>query len=148
MPDEDIKWTVETLARHITGLSQAQQKHYDFRFDALDKKISDSVANVKTEVALAMAASKEAVTKAETASNERLAGMNEFRQSIQDISKLQITRTEVEQKFMATADKLGALEKWRDGQAGRSSGLGSMWGYVVGAIGLIATLYSFLRLKP
>jgi len=45
--------------------------------------------------------SKEALNKAEQKMNDRLAGMNEFREALKDQSSLFITRTEFELKIEA-----------------------------------------------
>lgn len=87
----------------------------------------------------------------EEASKYQRENQNEFRGSLEDVGKRQMPRTEAEAMFKALADKaelgqkangdkIDALQARMDRNEGRSGGLNSGWGYLVGAIGLAATL--------
>lgn len=73
---------------------------------------------------------------------------NEFRGQLADQQATFITRTEALSRDQANADKTDALAARADRTEGRSGGLNSGWGYLVGAIGLAATIIMiFFALK-
>jgi hypothetical protein len=76
---------------------------------------------------------------------------NEFRGALEDVGKKQMPRTEAEaiNKAMteraeagqrANGEKIDALQARMDRNEGRGGGLQAGWAYLVGAIGLAATL--------
>lgn len=103
-------WTVDTLRHHILDLQDAANKRYEQRFDAQEKAVS-----------AALAAAKEAVSKAETAIGERLKLLNEFRQQSADRDQQMISRVEVEAMFKATTEKISDLQARMDRGEGRSA---------------------------
>lgn len=89
----------------------------------------------------------------EEASKYQRENQNEFRGSLEDVGKRQMPRTEAEAMFKAISDKaeagfkanaekVDALQARMDRNEGRSGGFSSGWGYLVAAIGVIATLVS------
>ena len=73
---------------------------------------------------------------------------NEFRGQLSDQQATFITRTEALSRDQANADKTDALAARADRTEGRSGGLNSGWGYLIGAIGLLATIIMiFFALK-
>jgi hypothetical protein len=111
----------------------ALQEEMDRRFtdfaSQLDRRFQDSERAVQA----ALAAAKEAVLKAETASERRFEGVNEFRAQLNDQARAFLTRTESEAKLTAitdritvNAERLAALElrltSRLDLGAGRDSG--------------------------
>lgn len=115
-------WTVDTLKEYLESRIDGNDNRYDQRFAAQE------------------AATKYAQEKS-----------NEFRGSLEDIGKKQMPRTEAEAIFKAlgekmeslaraNAEKIDALQARVDRNEGRSGGLSSGWGYLVGAVGLVAAL--------
>jgi len=115
------------LKEHIERLLSERDRQYAQRFDAQEKA-----------VASALAAAKEAVLKAEAASDRRFESVNEFRQTLTDQAATFAPRAEVDLRF-------ASLEKDRDHSAGRGAGLNAMWGYVVGAAGLVVAVVALLK---
>jgi len=104
-------WTVDTLKEYLESKINGNDKRYAQRFDAQES------------------ANKYAQEKA-----------NEFRGTLDDIGKKQMPRTEAEALAKANSEKIDALQARMDRNEGRGGGFNSSWGYLVGAVGLIATL--------
>lgn len=80
MPDPDVTWKeyVDAQDKSITDITNA-------RLNGFDRAIS-----------VALDANATAISKAEQATEYRLAGMNEFRQSLNDQTAQFATKTEIE----------------------------------------------------
>lgn len=145
-------WTTDTL--HSLLVTRLEELHrllaekdtrYQQRYEAQQLGIRD-----------ALAAAERANTKAETATEKRFDGVNEFRDQLRDQAATFMPRTETETIVRGLLEKIAAAEV-RVTQhdvafstlGGRSAGLGDAWGYVVGAVGLagavIAIVLSFAR---
>jgi Flp pilus assembly protein TadB len=130
------EWTVETLRVHLQALLLAEHHANEVRFLAMEKA---TVA--------ALAAAQRAVEKAEIAVEKRLEGMNEFRGSLADQARLLMPRGEADSRINALSETLKELASRIDRQEGRGSGLNAGWGYLVGAVGLVAAIIAiFLKL--
>lgn len=95
-------------------------------------------------VAAALAAAKEAVTKAEVAADKRFDGVNEFRQTLSDQTNTFIPRAEYNAQHKALEDKVAANTDRLNGMTGRSGGLAAGWGYLVAGVGLVSVLISII----
>lgn len=102
-------------------------------------------------VAAAFGAAKEAVTKAEVSVKERLATMNELRDVVQAVLAQQMPRAEAEERIAAVraemdrrlnaqSEEVDALKLTMTQREGRGAGLSSAWGYIVGAVAVLAVL--------
>jgi hypothetical protein len=84
-------------------LAAERDRRYEERFNAMD-----------TKTQLALTASKEAVNKAEIATEKRFDSVNEFRGTLSDQARTLLPRMEGEAKFIALEEKIsvanGALE--------------------------------------
>jgi hypothetical protein len=107
----------------------AERDKNEVRFTAMEKA---------TQTALNGA--QRAVEKAETAVEKRLEGMNEFRGSLADQARLLMPRAEADSRISALTEQIKELASRIDRQEGRGSGLNAGWGYLIGAVGLIAGL--------
>jgi hypothetical protein len=123
------EWTVETLKEHFTDLLAATDKRNEQRFQAQEQQTSST-----------MLAAKEAVIKAEAASEKRFDNTNEWRQAMSDRDNRLMPREEANSKFRAMEDKLTDAIKRLDLNDGNKKGLRDGWGYVVGATGLAAAI--------
>lgn len=111
-------WTVDTLHSHVLGLLRESDLRYRDRFEAQEK----------------------AITKAEVATNDRLNGMNEFRDQQRDIIALFMPRSEAGADKATTERRLDKLEALADHGSGASQGRDQIIGYLVGAAGLIVAV--------
>lgn len=125
----DPQWTVETLREHLTALLESERGKNEVRFQSMERSTST-----------ALAAAQRAVEKAEVAVEKRLEGMNEFRGSLADQARLLMPRAEADNRFSGINEQLKDISSRIDRQEGRGSGLNAGWGYLVGAVGLLAGL--------
>jgi hypothetical protein len=115
----------EPTTRELRVLIDEADKRYNQRFDAQEKA-----------VAAALAAAKEAVVKAEAASEKRFDSVNEFRATLKDQQTLLIPRTEVDAKLKALSDRLDDVDARTRTIAGRIEAVTWVWGVVIGIGGL------------
>lgn len=126
-------WTVESLKEHFSTVMAGNDRRYEERFIAQEKA---------TDVAL-------------EALNKRFDSVNEFRQTLADQTATFISRAEAIQRADNNAEKIASLEKRLnesvaainsrlDLNAGKSTGMNAIWGYIIGAIGLAATIISIV----
>jgi hypothetical protein len=124
------EWTVDTLKEHFDALREDDQE----------------------AIAAALAAAKEAVIKAEVASEKRFEGINEFRGALNDVVSRNVTRNEWSSSHEALIEKITELQRRADKNEGRGSGLSSAGAIAVGAIGVIGTIAFIIdiiiKLKP
>jgi len=85
-----MKNNIISLKEHLLDKISSLQKEIDCRFKELDSKLQ-----IRFDL------QQQAVNKAEEKMNERLTGMNEFRESLKDQASKFITREEVELKLAA-----------------------------------------------
>jgi hypothetical protein len=104
-------WTVDTLKEYLESRIDANDTRYDQRFQA-----QEAAGLYQREIT------------------------NEFRGQLGDQAEKFITRAEALARAQANADKIDALQARIDRNEGRSGGLNQGWGYLVGAIGLAATV--------
>lgn len=98
----------------LGDLVNLQVKRLEEQIDALDKLIEARFVTYKvmmesnaSQVAIALAASEKAITKAESATDKRFDGVNEFREALTDLGKNMATRRELE---TAIVEIKGVLE--------------------------------------
>jgi hypothetical protein len=111
------------------------REYVDVRFDAQEKAVS-----------AALAAAKEAVTKAESASEKRFESINEFRGTLSDQARTLMPRAEAEAQFKVLNEKLEAINARLSARENQSQGLAAGWGYVVGFVG-VATAIGMVLLQ-
>lgn len=111
---------------HIQAILTEMDRRYQQRFDAV----------------------KEAVSKAEIATSERFASVNEFRQTLTDQAGTFIGRGEFEAMREAYAERIRELTARLDRTEGRSTGFSAGWAILVGAVGLVAAVVAvFVNLR-
>lgn len=117
------------LLTHIERILTERDVRYQQRFEAQTSAIN-----------AALQAAKEAVIKAENATERRFEAVNEFRQTLSDQAGTFVSRAEY-----------NALKERMDRGEGRGSGLSAGWGYIVGAGGLIVVaiaVVTYLTRQP
>jgi hypothetical protein len=130
------EWTVATLHALMVSILDERDKRYAQRFTDLE-----------TALRAALAASEKAIGKAEVATERRFEGVNEFRQTLSDQAAQFMTRSEAvaltdrnTERIQDQAKLLQALTDRVNRSEGRGSGFSAGWGYLVAAVGLIATV--------
>jgi hypothetical protein len=124
--------------------------HLLARIDDLAATLDERRDAQDRAVQAALQSAKEAVTKAETASEKRFDAVNEFRQTLADQASTLMPRVEAESRIAALAEKLeDSTSRNTDRIAaleGRGAGFNVAWGWAVGAAGVAIGIY--LAVKP
>jgi hypothetical protein len=113
----ESKWNVDSLH----DLMDERDRRYEQRF----------------------AAQEQAVKTAQMVIEGRLQGMNEWRETVEDVMGKAMPRPEVEARVHAVSEKLDAMNSRVDKGEGKGLGLAEMWAYLVGASGMAALIASF-----
>jgi len=108
------------------------REYVEQRFDLSDKALS-----------AALAATKEAILKAETATDKRFDSVNEFRQTLTDRDRLNMPRTETELLVKGLSDRLKVIEDGRTRNSGEWSGAKNLWAIIIAAAGIVFGLISY-----
>ena len=116
------------------------REYVDVRFLAQEKAVTTALASQEKAVTAALAAADRAVSKAETASEKRFEGVNEFRASLNDQSRLLMPRAEAEQRAASMAEKIDVLTARVNARDDRGIGRTDVAGWIVGAVGLVGGL--------
>lgn len=124
-------WTTRTLR----ALMDERDQRYTERYEAQERALAAALLSAKEAVAAALAAAKEAVLKAELSSDKRLELLNELRTGVATVEQLE-----------ALEKIVNELAKRVDRSEGRGAGMGAMWGWVAGAIGMLTTLATLVVL--
>jgi hypothetical protein len=125
-----------TLARFdaIMQFSAERDRRYEERFTAMDDKTG-----------LALTSSKEAVGKAEVATEKRFDAMNEFRGALSDQATTLMPKGEALAKFESYDEKIAALKEQMDKGSGKWAGANNLW-LVLLAVGMAAlAVMTFLK---
>jgi hypothetical protein len=128
----------------VTDDAISLREYVDTRFSAQEKAVAAALAAAKEAVAAALAAADRAVAKAEASSERRFEGVNEFRASLNDQSRLLMPRSESEQAMRSMTEKIDVLTARVNARDDRGAGAGNLWGYIVGAVGLVAALIAIV----
>lgn len=166
---EYIEARLESQKELITAMRayiDAQTRSGELALQAHQTYVIERFVAAEKAVAAALAAADRAVSKAEATTEERLKGMNEFRDALGDYSRtlmprpeseaiqremkekldaitLRITtrenmpRAESEKMHLDTKEKIEAIVTRLNNIDARSHGRTDMWGWVAGGIGLL-----------
>jgi hypothetical protein len=105
---------------------------------------SHSSVPLREYIDVQFTAVKEAVAKAEAASDRRFEGVNEFRAQLADQTRTLMPRLEVEEKFKGMEKSISDLTARVNARDDRGRGMGEVWGWIVGAVGMAALLLSLV----
>src|SRR5258706_7965522 len=103
------------------------------------------VVDVQKRVDQRFEQAEHAVALANTSLEKRLDSINEFRGQLRDQQGLFITKAEVDQRFAALIERVNSLQARVDKAEGQVSGVGGLWGYMVGAVGALAVIFFVVR---
>jgi hypothetical protein len=159
----------------VSAALTAADKAVDARQTSAEREFHEHLDQYRHEVDFAFQASDRAITKAETATEKRFEGVNEFRaqlteqaatfmpraeaegsiarnaERIRDISEQNATfvrRAEIEPAREQMNTRIAELAARLDRMEGRGAGLASGWGYILGgiaALSAVVALYFALR---
>lgn len=117
------------LTKAMNEAFEAADMRYQQRFDAQSDALRAALLVVK-----------EAVVKAESATEKRFESVNEFRQTLTDQASTFMPRKESEALYRSITDKLDAIEKAQDRLSAEREGVRGGWGYAVGVVGFLIGL--------
>lgn len=127
------EWTIDTAMQHILKIVEQNDLRYAQRFDAQEKAMQ-----------MALAEASKAVNKAEGATEKRFEGVNEFRAQLTDQARTFMPRAEAEIQMKAMAEAIEVLRSRVEVSEGHGSGVKDFAGWIVGAIGVIIAIASYL----
>lgn len=146
-PDEG-QWTFATLLKHVMHIIEANDRRYEQRFVDSQTAVAAALAAVKLGGDAQLTATKEAVSKAEIASDKRFEGVNEFRAALADQQRTLMPRQEAELRFNAIDAHLSKLDAGSSERRGHVTGGRELWAWIVGALGAAALLWKFFAGGP
>lgn len=94
----------------VKELLQAEIRRIDADIKQLNILLDERSITQEKAVAAALSATREAITKSETATEKRFESVNEFRAALSDASKEQLTRTEYNAAHIALIDKIDDMK--------------------------------------
>lgn len=116
--------------------------------DEREERTKERFAAMDRSVCAALASSDKAISKAETATEKRFDGVNEFRDTLRDQAATLLSRSEyliqhkaLEARFTQIEDKVSTIE---NRTIGKKEGLSFVGQIVLGAIALGATSAAFI----
>jgi hypothetical protein len=99
-------WTVGTALSYLSRMCRDAERRHNIQVSnlhatikELDKRLSQRVSYIEKATTAALTTSEQAKLKAETATEHRFAGVNEFRSTLSDQAARFITKSEVELKL-------------------------------------------------
>lgn len=121
--------SVDLLRRELLAIINERDRRYEQRFGSQEAAVS-----------AALASAEKAVEKAEMASEKRFDGVNEFRASLADATRNNLTRTEADARFGNSAEKLADLSDRVKGIESASGGRQDVWKAVAAIVSALAAV--------
>lgn len=134
--------TIITIKEYVDTRLHASEEMLDQKITSLEKKIDTAISNQAT-----------ALLKAESATEYRLEGMNEFRKTVEDQSNKQATKTELDSLRETFYAEIKAV---RDAYDAKIEGIRiaadnenkTMWKVIYGLAAAVAVIEAILKISP
>lgn len=137
MADQGEAWTIPSLKEHL----EAQIR-------SAVATLSAEQRSAKEMAALALAASKEAINKAELSVDKRLDLLNESKATILGLSAGFLTKETYDVQHKALEAIVDTLRQRMDRNEGKGQGTDKAWAYLLAAAGLaLSAVLVFLALR-
>jgi hypothetical protein len=124
----------------IERVMDERDRLYDTRFAASKTAVDAALAAQEKATNAAFLASEKAITKADVNAEKWRENANEWRASMLDREIKFASKAEMEAELKAIRSEISGLRESRAQSAGHTGGATALWGYVVGACGLLLTL--------
>jgi len=124
-----MTWTIEALA-----------VHFDKMVNLILARMQEMEAGWARATDLARENSRLERERASSQIDDRLAGMNEFRDAMKDQASRFVTRSELGLQLDALCDKIDRIEKRENVGEGKSQGMGAAWGYLITAVSAVTAI--------
>lgn len=133
--EEKNSWNIATI-----------KEYTDRRFEESDRAVSAALVAQEKFYSATLTANKEAVVKAENATEKRFESVNEFRAQLSDQSSSFMPRVEYDARTAALLDRITKLEMASDFTQGVEKGSSITMAKIYAAIGGSATLVGLVVL--
>jgi hypothetical protein len=129
-----------SLKEHVLALIDLHERSTAQRFDDRDIRFQQRFEAQTQAINAALLSTKEAVVKAETATERRFENVNEFRQTLSDQATQFVTRTEFDAVRVAGEERIRDLTTRLDKAEGKSGGYNAFYGWMIAGAGLIVSV--------
>lgn len=149
MRESDLRWSQRFEAQQ-EALRVAVINH-DKMLDERVKFYNDKFESQTAAMHTAIMNSKEAVAKADAATEKRFDSVNEFRGQMSDMQSGLMPRSETESQIKSISEKIDSLQTRIDKSEGSGYGVKQSWTVLVGGLAALATVvavYSALAKPP
>lgn len=134
-------WTPDILKVYFERVIDDSGKFIEQRFMDQEKAVAAALAAQEKAVAAALAAAALAVDKAEENAEKWRNASNEWRGAMTDRERDFMRSDQAAVEFSNMRKTMDELKEGR----GVGKGLNAAWGYLIGAVGLIATVVALLQ---
>lgn len=114
------------------------REHLEGRIDGLAVLLEQRIRSAERAVEIAMAAANTAIGKQEAATETRFRSVNEFRNALNDMLARMMPRSESDQRFSITSEKLDAIDTRLTRIEGAGLGVKGTWGVFLAVIAALA----------
>ena len=137
LANRPFTWTFDSVISYILAIIGANDQRYEQRFVDSQTATATALTAARIAVDAALSAAKEAVLKAEGASEKRFEGVNEFRQTLADQQRTLMPRAEAELRMASLEYQIKELKNSDIAFGANRSGMKQMGGIVFGIIGIV-----------
>lgn len=137
----------------LENLAAERDKWYSERDRDRSASVDKALTAAKEQTASSFAASKEAILKAEEGQRSYNTSHNDLSRKMEEQYKSMLPRAEAflkwdssDKEISEARKEIAGLRESRSASGGHSMGEKAMWGYVVGAVGLILAVLSIAGL--
>lgn len=141
---ENNKQISINIKEYFESILTEKEKRVEQRFADTKTAVDAALTAADRAVAAALAAQKEAVIKAENASEKRFESINEFRSTLRDQQNTFTARTEYTVAHAGLIDKIDTINSRLDKIDGTGIGRKDFWGYAIAGISIAITVALFI----
>lgn len=120
------------------------ETYLETRLNLLTKFVEDALTATDLRYQQRFEATEKAIAKAESATEKRFEGVNEFRNQLGDQQRTFMPRSEVEVIHRGINEKIETLGKTVSDRRAQGLGVKDGWGYAVGVVGFVLALLSLI----
>lgn len=132
-----------TLKEYLIQLIENNDRRYEQRFNDTKTAVDAALVAVDKTNSAALAAQKEAVTKAEVAAEKRFESVNEFRSTLSDQQRNLMPRVEVDILTKSIIDRVDKIENKQIANDSKGTGISQGWGWAVAVVMFVIALVGF-----
>ncbi len=146
MTEPTCGWSVDTLKEFMMALFAEKDNQIAEAAQASSQAVSAALAAQKELTNAALAAAERALLKAEVASEKRFDSVNEFRALVADQQRTLMPRSETEIVLKSLGEQMETMRTRLDTLAGKREGSQDGVSMIIGIVGFVVGLLSFVAL--